>query len=129
MLLFFANVLGAGLQVRGEAQALRAEMETQRTRATQLEQLFQQQVNGRPLALAFTILDLLPPGTSSPSGPLIILLSSWQTMPLLPHWHCTCAFLSFIIMQYQWLLGTGQAQSAMLKQDDLLVSLNHRCLV
>lgn len=32
------------LQVRGEAQALRAEMETQRNRATQLEQLFQQQV-------------------------------------------------------------------------------------
>ena len=57
MLLFFANVVGAKLQVRGEAQALRAEMETQRTRATQLEQLFQQQVNGRPLALAFTILE------------------------------------------------------------------------
>ena len=32
------------VQVRGEAQALRAEMETQRNRATQLEQLFQQQV-------------------------------------------------------------------------------------
>jgi len=33
------------VQVRGEAQALRAEMETQRNRATQLEQLFQQQVS------------------------------------------------------------------------------------
>ena len=32
------------VQTRGEAQALRAEMETQRNRATQLEQLFQQQV-------------------------------------------------------------------------------------
>ena len=36
------------LQVRGEAQALRSEMETQRNRATQLEQLFQQQVNLPP---------------------------------------------------------------------------------
>ena len=35
------------LQVRGEAQALRSEMETQRNRATQLEQLFQQQVRHR----------------------------------------------------------------------------------
>ena len=33
------------VQVRGEAQALRSEMETQRNRATQLEQLFQQQVS------------------------------------------------------------------------------------
>lgn len=33
------------MQAQGEAQALRAEMETQRTRATQLEQLFQQQVS------------------------------------------------------------------------------------
>ena len=33
------------VQVRGEAQALRSEMETQRNHATQLEQLFQQQVS------------------------------------------------------------------------------------
>ncbi len=40
-----ANLELSLVQVRGEAQALRAEMETQRNRATQLEQLFQQQVS------------------------------------------------------------------------------------
>ena len=41
------------VQVRGEAQALRSEMETQRNRATQLEQLFQQQVS---LEFSFDVL-------------------------------------------------------------------------
>ena len=40
-----ANLELSLVQVRAEAQALRAEMETQRNRATQLEQLFQQQVH------------------------------------------------------------------------------------
>lgn len=44
------------VQVRGEAQALRAEMETQRTRATQLEQLCQQQVTiGSSHCMQFTL--------------------------------------------------------------------------
>ena len=47
------------LQVRGEAQALRSEMETQRNRATQLEQLFQQQVRHR-----------FPPVPPPPPSPL-----------------------------------------------------------
>ena len=58
------------VQVRGEAQALRSEMETQRNRATQLEQLFQQQVKFAAALMRMQICS--PCHFSSPSNMLVI---------------------------------------------------------